>query len=166
MATISTLSNAVGAGTHPSRGVRQMPYVVENIIDLAAAVTAKGSALAAADVIEALQIPAQSVVLAAGFEIISTVTGSCTVSLGVTGVTAAAYVSAFGVTGSLAVGDYATPATAGYPIVTKAADTLDLLLVTETTTLSAGKIRVFAVICDIVDRRDNSGLSVDRDQLA
>ena len=166
MATISTLSNAVGAGTHPSRGVRQMPYVVENIIDLAAAVTAKGSALAAADVIEALQIPAQSVVLAAGFEIISAVTGSCTVSLGVTGVTAAAYVSAFGVTGSLAVGDYATPATAGYPIVTKAADTLDLLLVTETTTLSAGKIRVFAVICDIVDRRDNSGLSVDRDQLA
>ena len=166
MATISTLSNPVGAGTHPSRGVRQMPYVAENIIDLAAAVTAKGSALAAADVIEALQIPAQSVVLAAGFEIISAITGSCTVSLGVTGVTAAAYVSAFGVTGSLAVGDYATPATAGYPIVTKAADTLDLLLVTETTTLSAGKIRVFAVICDIVDRRDNLGLSVDRDQLA
>jgi len=166
MATISTLSNAVGAGTHPSRGIRQMPYVAENIIDLAAAVTAKGSALAAADVIEALQIPAQSVVLAAGFEIISTVTGSCTVSLGVTGVTAAAYVSAFGVTGSLAVGDYATSATAGYPIVTKAADTLDLLLVTETTTLSAGKIRVFAVICDITDRRENLGLSVDRDQLA
>lgn len=166
MATISTLSNAVGAGTHPSRGIRQMPYVAENIIDLAAAVTAKGSALAAADVIEALQIPAQSVVLAAGFEIISTVTGSCTVSLGVTGVTAAAYVSAFGVTGSLAVGDYATPAAAGYPIVTKAADTLDLLLVTETTTLSAGKIRVFAVICDITDRRENLGLSVDRDQLA
>jgi hypothetical protein len=41
-----------------------------------------------------------------------------------------------------------------------------LLLVTETTTLSAGKIRVFAVLCDIVDRRENLGLSVDRDQLA
>jgi DNA anti-recombination protein RmuC len=50
--------------------------------------------------------------------------------------------------------------------VQKAADTLDLLLVTETTTLSAGKIRVFAVLCDIVDRRENLGLSVDRDQLA
>ena len=152
MATITTLSNAVSAGTHPSRGIRAMPYVVENTINFATATTAKGSALAAADVIEALQIPAQSIVLAAGFEVISAVTGSCTVSLGVTGVTAAAYVSAFGVTSSLAVGDYATPATAGYPIVTKSADTLDLLLVTETTTLSAGSIRVFAVIVDATDR--------------
>ena len=164
MATITTLSNAVGAGTHPSRSVRPMPYLVENTISLAAAVTAKGSALAAADVIEALQIPAQSIVLAAGFEITSAVTGSCTVSLGVTGVTAAAYVSAFAVTGSLSVGDYATPATAGYPIVTKAADTLDLLLVTETTTLSAGSIRVFAVIVDAADRVGPA--SVDREQLA
>ena len=164
MATITTLSNAVGAGTHPSRSIRPVPYVVENTINLAAAVTAKGSALAAADVIEALQIPAQAIVLAAGFEITSAITGSCTVSLGVTGVTAAAYVSAFGVTGSLSVGDYATPATAGYPIVTKAADTLDLLLVTETTTLSAGSIRVFAVI---VDAQDKTGpASVDREQLA
>jgi hypothetical protein len=164
MATITTLSNAVGAGTQPVRSVRNMPYVVENTISLAAAVTAKGSALAAADVIEALQIPAQSIVLAAGFEITSAVTGSCTVSLGVTGVTAAAYVSAFGVTSSLSVGDYATPATAGYPIVTKAADTLDLLLVTETTTLSAGSIRVFAVIVDAADRVGPA--SVDREQLA
>jgi len=164
MATITTLSNAVGAGTQPSRALRNMPYVVENTINLASAVTAKGSALAAADVIEALQIPAQSIVLAAGFEITGAVTGSCTVSLGVTGVTAAAYVSAFGVTGSLAVGDYATPATAGYPIVTKAADTLDLLLVTETTTLSAGSIRVFAVIVDAQDRVGPA--SVDREQLA
>lgn len=164
MATITTLSNAVGSGLQPVRSVRNMPYMVENTINFASAVTAKGSALAAADVIEALQIPAQSIVLAAGFEVISAVTGSCTVSLGVTGVTAAAYVSAFGVTGSLAVGDYATPATAGYPIVSKSADTLDLLLVTETTTLSAGSIRVFALIVDAQDRVGPA--SVDREQLA
>ena len=164
MATITTLSNAVGAGLNPSRALRNMPYMVENTINFASAVTAKGSALAAADVIEALQIPAQSIVLAAGFEVLSAVTGSCTVSLGVTGVTAAAYVSAFGVTSSLSVGDYATPATAGYPIVTKSADTLDLLLVTETTTLSAGSIRVFALIVDAQDRVGPA--SVDREQLA
>lgn len=164
MATITTLSNAVGSGLQPVRSVRPMPYVVENTISLAAAVTAKGSALAAADVIEALQIPAQSVVLAAGYEVISAVTGSCTVSLGVTGVTAAAYVSAFAVTGSTAVGTYATPATAGYPIVSQSADTLDLLLVTETTTLSAGSIRVFAVIVDAADKVGPA--SVDREQLA
>ena len=164
MATITTLSNAAGAGTHPSRALRNMPYVVENTISWAAAVTAKGSALAAADVIEALQIPAQSIVLAAGFEVITAATGSCTVSLGVTGVTAAAYVSAFAVTSSATAGTYATPATAGYPIVTGAADTLDLLLVTETTTLSAGSIRVFAVIIDAQDRVGPA--SVDREQLA
>ena len=164
MATITTLSNAVGAGLHPSRSIRNVPYMVENTISLAAAVTAKGSALAAADVIEALQLPAQSIVLAAGFEVTGAVTGSCTVSLGVTGVSAAAYVAAFGVTGSLAVGDYATSASAGFPIVTKAADTLDLLLVTETTTLSAGSIRVFALV---VDAQDKVGpASVDREQLA
>lgn len=164
MATITTLSNAVGSGLQPVRSIRNVPYMVENTINLASAVTAKGSALAAADVIEALQIPAQSIVIAAGFEVTAAVTGSCTVSLGVTGVTAAAYVSAFGVTGSLAVGDYATPATAGYPIVTKAADTLDLLLVTETTTLSAGSIRVFALAVDAQDRVGPA--SVDREQLA
>jgi hypothetical protein len=164
MATITTLSNAVGSGLQPVRSIRNVPYMVENTINLASAVTAKGSALAAADVIEALQIPAQSIVIAAGFEVTGAVTGSCTVSLGVTGVTAAAYVSAFGVTGSLAVGDYATPATAGYPIVTKAADTLDLLLVTETTTLSAGSLRVFALVVDAQDRVGPA--SVDREQLA
>ena len=152
MATITTLSNAVGAGTQPSRSLRNMPYVVENTINWASAVTAKGSALAANDVIEALQIPAQSIVLAAGFEVLTAATGSCTVSLGVTGVTAAAYVAAFAVTSSATAGTYATPATAGYPIVSASADTLDLLLVTETTTLSAGSIRVFAVIVDATDR--------------
>jgi len=164
MATITTLSNAAGSGLQPVRSIRNVPYMVENTINLASAVTAKGSALAAADVIEALQIPAQSIVIAAGFEVLTAITGSCTVSLGVTGVTAAAYVSAFGVTSSLAVGDYATPATAGYPIVTKSADTLDLLLVTETTTLSAGSLRVFALIVDAQDRVGPA--SVDREQLA
>jgi len=115
-------------------------------------------------VIEALQIPAQSIVLAAGFEVLTAATGSCTVSLGVTGVTAAAYVSAFAVTSSATAGTYATPAAAGYPIVVGAADTLDLLLVTETTTLSAGSVRVFAVIVDAQDRVGPA--TVDREQLA
>ena len=164
MATITTLSNAIGGATNPSRSLRNQPYMVENTINWASAVTAKGSALAAADVIEALQIPAQSIVLAAGFEVLTAATGSCTVSLGVTGVTAAAYVSAFAVTSSATAGTYATPATAGYPIVSQSADTLDLLLVTETTTLSAGSIRVFAVLIDASDRVGPA--SVDREQLA
>ena len=152
MSTITTLSNSAGAGTSPSRSLRNAPYVVEKTIDWAAAVTAKGGVLAAADVIEALQIPAQTVVLAAGFEVLTAATGSCTVSLGITGVSAAAYVAAFAVTSSAVAGTYAASAAAGYPIVSQSADTLDLLLVTETTTLSAGSIRVFAVLCDAQDR--------------
>jgi hypothetical protein len=165
MATITTLSNAVGAGTHPSRGVRQVPYVVENVINLASVVTALGTSIASGDIVEALQIPAQSVVLSAGVEAISAVTGNVAISLGVTGVTAAAYVSSYALNAS-AAGTYATPATAGYPIVTQAADTVDLLFGTVTTAVTAGKLRVWAVLCDVTDRREIEGLSVDRDQLA
>jgi hypothetical protein len=51
-----------------------------------------------------------------------------------------------------AVGTYGTPATAGYPIVSQSADTLDLLIAASTTALSAGSVRVFAVIVDATDR--------------
>ena len=142
MATITTLSNAVGAGTQPSRSLRNMPYVVENTISWSAAVTAKGSALAAADVIEALQIPAQSIVLAAGFEVLTAATGSCTVSLGVTGVTAAAY----------------------QPLVIGAADTIDLLIATATTAPTSGEVRVWAVLMNIDGRPARA--TADREQLA
>jgi hypothetical protein len=164
MATITTLSNPTSAGTQPSRSLRAMPYVVENFIDFAAATTAKGSALAANDVIEALQIPAQSAVLAAGFEVMTTATGDVTLSLGVTGVTAAAYVSAQAITGSTTVGTFATAATAGYPIVTGPADTLDVLIAGSTTAISAGKIRVFAVLVDVIDHPN--AVTAKHDQLS
>jgi len=166
MATIS-LANSVGAGTHPSRGVRQVPYVVENIVNIASAVTAKGSALAATDVIEALTVPAQTVILSAGIEVFSAVTGDALFSLGVTGVSAGAYVATTQVAAASAVGSYIASAAAGYPIAIGAtADTLDLLVGTVTTAISAGKLRVWAVVCDVQDRREIEGLSVDRDQLA
>lgn len=170
MATITSQSNAVGAGTHPSRGIRQMPYVVENVINFASATTAKGSALAASDIIEALQIPAQSVVLSAGYEVLAAANASpacdVTLSVGVTGVSAESFVNRAALTSSTAVGAYPTSATAGYPIVTGVADTLDVLIYSSTTAVSTGKIRVWAVLCDLQDRREIDGLSVDRDQLA
>ena len=165
MATVTTLSNAVGAGTHPSRGVRQMPYVVENTVNLASVVTALGAAIASGDIVEALQIPAQSIVLSAGIEVISAVTGNVVVSLGVTGVTAKAYIADATMNASTA-GTYFAGATAGYPIVSQSADTIDVLFGTVTTAVTAGKLRVWAVLCDVQDRREIDGLSVDRDQLA
>jgi len=164
MATITTLSNAVGAGVHPARSIRNMPYVVENTVNFAAATTAKGSALAAADVIEALQIPAQSVVLAAGYEVLSAITGDVTMSVGVTGVLATAYVNAATLQAATSVGTYGTSSSTAYPIVSQAADTIDLLISASTTALSAGSVRVFAVLCDMQDRVGPA--SVDREQLA
>lgn len=55
MANITTLKVS-GAG-HISRGANvKVPYLVENIIDYADALAAKGSALAATDTIEALSL--------------------------------------------------------------------------------------------------------------
>ena len=164
MATITTLSNAAGAGTHPSRGLRNMPYVVENTINFATATTAKGSALAAADVIEAVQIPAQSVVLAAGYEVLSAITGDVTMSVGVTGVLATAYVNAATLAAATSVGTYGTSSSTAYPIATSVADTVDLLISASTTALSAGSVRVWAVLVDAQDRVGPA--SVDREQLA
>ena len=164
MATITTLSNAAGAGTHPSRALRNMPYVVENTINFATATTAKGSALAAADVIEAVQIPAQSVVLAAGYEVLSAITGDVTMSVGVTGVLATAYVNAATLAAATAVGTYGTSSSTAYPIATASADTVDLLISASTTALSAGSVRVWAVLVDASDRVGPT--SVDREQLA
>jgi len=164
MATITTLSNAVGSGLQPARSVRNMPYMVENTINFATATTAKGSALAAADVIEAVQIPAQSVVLAAGYEVISAITGDVTMSVGVTGVLATAYVNAATLAAATSVGTYGTSSTTAYPIATATADTVDLLISASTTALSAGSVRVWALLVDAQDRVGPA--SVDREQLA
>jgi hypothetical protein len=164
MATITTLSNAVGSGLQPVRSIRNMPYMVENTINFATATTAKGSALAASDVIEAVQIPAQSVVLAAGYEVISAITGDVTMSVGVTGVLATAYVNAATLAAATSVGTYGTSSTTAYPIATAAADTVDLLISASTTALSAGSVRVWALLCDVQDRVGPA--SVDREQLA
>jgi hypothetical protein len=164
MATITTLSNAVGSGLQPVRSIRNMPYMVENTINFATATTAKGSALAASDVIEAVQIPAQSVVLAAGYEVLTAITGDVTMSVGVTGVLATAYVNAATLAAATSVGTYGTSSTTAYPIATAAADTVDLLISASTTALSAGSVRVWALLVDAQDRVGPA--SVDREQLA
>jgi len=64
MATVTTLSSA--ARGSDARG--RAPYLVQNSIDFSAAVTAKGTALAAADIIEAITVPANTMILDAGLK--------------------------------------------------------------------------------------------------
>jgi len=163
MATID-LSSGLGNGQHPSRSLGRLPYVVEKTIDFAVATTAKGSALAAADVIEAIDVPAQSVVLNAGYEVTATITGDVTIDLGVTGIDADVFVDGAVLAAATTVGTFAQNAAAYQPVVLGAADTVDLLIAGSTAAISAGKVRVWALIVDVSDK-DAPG-EADRDQLA
>lgn len=154
MATISTLYKT--GATHQSKMNGPVPTVNVNYINLADAVTAKGSALAQADVIQALHVPAGSIVLFAGIEVISAMTGTstdATIDFGVTGGDVDCWVDGFDLDAGTA-GAYAAAAAAAItPAQTffAAADTLDLLIVTQTGTITGGVLRVFAVLLDVSD---------------
>lgn len=148
MATVTTLAGGKTSG----RTAGSVPYFVDVTIDLAAAATAKGSALATNDVIEAISIPANTVILAAGVEVVTAAAGGTafSVDLGVTGGDVDAFVDGFTVTAASA-GAYATLATAGPVVVGGTADTLDLLCL-GTTPDTSGVLRVYAVLMDVDGR--------------
>lgn len=149
MATVTTLAG--GASTFRTAG--SVPYLVDVSVDFAAAATAKGSALAAADIIEALNVPANTVVLAAGMEITTALGGESAntrLLLGVTGGDVDAFVASWDATASVA-GDYA-PAAATVPVVFAAADTIDIEIDAATTAPTSGVVRVWAVMMDIDGR--------------
>ena len=161
MATIS-----IAAGATAGRTVGSVPYLVDAVVDFAVAATEKGSALAAADVIEALSVPANTCILNAGLEVITAAGGESsdtTYDLGVTGIDADVFVDGFD-GDAAAAGAYAQNAAAFQPVVIGTADTIDLLIATATTAPTSGKVRVWAVLMN-VDGRIGAD-EVDRDQLA
>lgn len=163
MATVTSLAKAVGNKGNPGR----KPYFVEVEIDLAAAATAKGSALAANDIIQAITVGANTAVMFAGMEIVTAPAGgtSCTADLGITGGDVDAFVDGFTVTGASA-GSYSTLANTATPIIVTTSDTIDILLL-GTTPDTSGVIRVFAYLLDVDGKgSDKSADEVDRDQLA
>ena len=131
-----------GTAGHPS--TRRKPYWIENTID---------NSLfdpAAADIIQCLNVPAESLVLAAGLEVLTASSSSVTFDLGITGSTAGhhdpdAFVDAYDATGAGHAPMDATDAAA--MLICKAADTVDILTAGATDT--AGKVRVWALLCDI-----------------
>lgn len=160
MATVTTLAGGAVSRNTPSRQV----YFIENEIDFAAAAVAKGSALAAADVIEAIEVPAGSVILNAGIEVTAALVGEAAdtrLDLGVTGVDADVFVDGADLTASVA-GAYAQNAAAYQPVVIgAAADTIDLLVQASTTPPTAGKLRIWALLMDVSER--GAAVAVARD---
>jgi len=155
MATID-LATGLGSGIHSTVASNRFPInYVESTVDLTVAATSKGSALAAADIIQAIGLPTNSVVLSAGFEVLTANAGSSalTIDLGVTGIDVDVFVDGFNfVTG--AVGDFAQQPAAYQPVVIgNTADTLDLVIATLTDENTAGAIRVWALIADVTDQR-------------
>ena len=146
-----------GGVNRPGRynpGVRT-PYLVENTIDVSQINSAAGSAQN--DVLQCIDVPAETLIMAAGVEVLTACSSSVVIDIGVTGSTAGfsdpdAYVDAYDATGAAyAPRDVADAA----PMLTcKVADTIDALMAGAAST--AGKIRVWAVLCDIsgVDETD------------
>jgi hypothetical protein len=160
----NTTSVARGNG---ARG--RQPYFIQHEINFATAVTDKGTALAAGDVVPGLTIPANTVILHAGFEVTAAHAGTstdCTLDLGITGGDLDNFVDGFDFDGA-SVGDYAsTPAAYAPVIVGGTSDTLDIEIQTQTGTTTGGKVRLFATLMDIDDVGTLTADEVDRDTLA
>ncbi len=150
--------NVTGVGGttgHPSNG--RTPYLVENTIDVSAINGDSGTAQN--DVIQCIDVPAETLIMAAGVEVLTACSSSVVIDIGVTGSSAGfsdpdAFVDAYDATGaSYAPRDVADAA----PMLTiKTADTIDALMAGAAS--SAGKIRVWAVLCDIsgIDETDRN----------
>ena len=141
--------NVTGVGGttgHPSNG--RTPYLVENTIDLSAIRADTGPDNA--DVLQVLDIPAETLIMEAGIEVITALSSSATMDMGITGGDVDIYVD-----GDTNATGYGTlTATARH--IAASADTLDILIGGADS--SAGKIRVWAVLCDVsgVDEDDNN----------
>jgi len=152
--------NVTGVGGttgHPSNG--RTPYLVENTIDVSAVNSDAGSAQN--DVLKCIDVPAETLVMAAGLEVLTACSGSVVIDIGITGSTAGfsdpdAFIDAYDATGASYAGRDTQDNNEAPMLTCKVADTIDALMAGAAS--SAGKIRVWAVLCDIsgIDESDNN----------
>tara|TARA_Y100001970_G_scaffold6146_1_gene7007 strand:+ start:111 stop:575 length:465 start_codon:yes stop_codon:yes gene_type:complete len=140
------LTGAGGTTGHSANG--RTPYMIENTIDVSAI---NGDAGAAQnDVLRVLDIPAETLIMEAGIEVVTALSSSVTLDLGITGGDVDRYVD-----GDTNATGFSAPTATARTIVASA-DTLDVLVLDAAS--SAGKIRVFAVLCDVsgIDETDRN----------
>ena len=163
MANVTTALKAAGSYGNPGR----KPYYVENEIDFADHTVDCSSG----DAVQAITIPANTAILAAGAEI----TAACTITgtganenatLG-TGLDVDKYVATLDLDAGTAGTHGASVTGTGGLEVHAVADTLDLKLSGTGSDITAGKVRVWALLFNIDGLgSDKSAAEVDRDQLA
>tara|TARA_R100001086_G_scaffold245034_1_gene175450 strand:+ start:7 stop:549 length:543 start_codon:yes stop_codon:yes gene_type:complete len=169
LGTVGT--SGLGAGTHPSRAIRKEPYKVEVTLDLAKIASGAGTALASSDILQCIDVPAKSLVWAAGLETVTAPASPLNfkVDMGITTTDPDAFLDDYSAGGTSAGGFGQQPATY-QPYVVSTADTIDLLLGPTGPAASypsaggTGILRAWAVLQDISD--DLGPDEVDRDQLA
>jgi hypothetical protein len=149
MATAADSVVTVGRGAFPALGAKV--GVVEATINLAtvsAELVAQGDGeLVATDIIQAISLPAGTMVLAAGMQVVTAIAGATvmTLDLGITGGDVDMFVDGFdAVTG----GYSAAPVTVPQTHMITAADSIDILVASQTGSLTAGVVRVWAAIVD------------------
>jgi hypothetical protein len=140
-------------GSVPSRmnpGTR-VPYLVEVTVDVSQ--VAAGAGTATGDVLQVIDIPAETLILHAGIEVITALSSSVTMDLGITGGDVDTFVD-----GDANATGYSVLTATARPIIASA-DTLDVLVLSAAST--AGKIRVFAILCDVkgIDENDRQSAS-------
>ena len=153
---------AVGGNSQRGRN----PYMVQTTLNLATALSDKGSALAANDVIPVIAVSKGTMILNAGIEVDTASDGSTfTVDLG-TGADVDCFVDGFD--GTSAAGVVAQNPAAYQPLMATADDNIDLKIITLSGgAVTTGKFRIWAVMMDCTDAgNDGTAQEVDRDTLA
>ena len=152
--------NVTGVGGttgHPSNS--RTPYLVENTIDVSAVNSDSGTAQD--DVLKCIDVPAETLVMAAGLEVLTACSSSVEIDIGITGSSTGfsdpdAFIDAYDATSASYAGRDATADADPIMLTCKVADTIDALMAGAAS--SVGKIRVWAVLCDIsgIDESDNN----------
>ena len=151
MATHTKTGDAGTVG-HPS--IKRVPYLVENTVDF----STSGVQPAANDLVQFLNIPVETCVLAAGLEVLTASTSGVTLDLGWTPTSGNLSVALDAwVDGHDSTSTGVAPVRVPYNAVTfKAIDTIDVKVLGAQDVL--GKVRVWALMVDIsgVDETDRN----------
>ena len=166
--TVGGVGNAAATSiNHKARMGAQMPYTVEFTLDFAEATTAKGSALAAGDIFQVIDVPANTMLHGAAAEVLVAANSSvCTLDIDIAAGADFIDGGAATSTGFLAIGSNGlAPFGANTVNPASAADTIDVKLATAgDTAVATGKVRVIAFMTDMTAKLGPN--EVDRDTLA
>ena len=163
--TVGGVANGAATSTnHKARLGAQMPYTVEFTLDFAEATTAKGSALAATDVFQVIDVPANTMVHGAVAEVITAVNSTvCTLDIDVAEGDSFIDGGNAATTGFMAIGTNGlAPFGANTVNPSSAADTIDVKIATAgSVAIATGKVRIIAFMTDMTAKLGPN--EVDRD---